>query len=62
MLDVDANSAKAVLQTLNGMLGLGVDLKNIEKLKADTERMLQEMEDASKTAQQKDMKPQSYIR
>jgi|SRR5271157_1776209 len=62
MLDVDANSAKAVLQVLNGMLHLGVDLKNMEKLKADTEKLLQEMEDASKTAQQKDMKPQSYIR
>jgi hypothetical protein len=62
MLDVDANSAKAVLQVLNKMLGLNVDLKNIEKLKADTEKFLQEMEDASKTAQQRDMKPQSYIR
>ena len=62
MLDVDANSAKAVLQVLSKMLGLGIDLKNIEKLKADTEKLLQEMEDATKTAQQTDLKPQSYIR
>ena len=62
MLDVDANSAKAVLQVLSRMLGLEINLNNIEKLKAETEKLLQDMEDASKIAQQKDMKPQSYIR
>ena len=62
LLDVDANSAKAVLQVLSRMLGLEIGLKNIEKLKADTEKLLQEMEEASRAAQQKDMKPQSYIR
>jgi uncharacterized protein len=62
MLDVDANSAKAVLQVLSKMLGLEIDLKNIEKLKADTEKLLQEMEDSTRAALQKDLKPQSYIR
>lgn len=62
MLNVDANSAKAVLQVMSKMLGIEIGLKNIDKLKADTEKLLQEMEEASKTAQQNDMKPQSYIR
>jgi len=48
MLDVDANSAKAVLEVLGKMLGIEVDMSNIEKLKEATEKMIKEIEDASR--------------
>ena len=34
---------------LNKLLGLNVNLGNMDKLKDETERMLKELEDASKT-------------
>lgn len=49
LLEVDANSSKAVLLVLNKLLGLNVNLGNMDKLKDETERMLKELEDASKT-------------
>lgn len=48
LLEVDANSAKAVLQVITKMLGIDVNLENIEKLKGETEKMLRELEEASK--------------
>ena len=48
LVDVDANSAKAVLQVINRLLGVGVNLDNIERLKVETEKMLKDMEDSSK--------------
>ncbi|VVB77016.1 PAC2 family protein [uncultured archaeon] len=62
MVEVDANSAKAVLQVLSRMLGIKVNLGSIEKIKANTEKLLKDMEESAKSAQQQDMKPQSYIR
>lgn len=44
MLDVDANSAKAVLQVIGKMLGIELKLTSIEKLKGETEKMLHELE------------------
>lgn len=46
MLDVDANSAKAVLQVIGKILGMKIELGSIEKLKAETEKMLGELEEA----------------
>ena len=48
LLDVDANSAKAVLQVINKLLGVGVDLENMDRLKTETEKMLKELEESSK--------------
>ena len=45
MLDVDANSAKAVLQVIGKMLGMEIKLGSIEKLKGETEKMLGELEE-----------------
>ena len=48
LVDVDANSAKAVLQVINKLLGVGVDLENMDRLKTETEKMLKELEESSK--------------
>jgi len=48
LLDVDANSAKVVLQVINKMLGMDINLDNIDKLKGETEKMLKELEDATR--------------
>ncbi|MDE1855048.1 MAG: proteasome assembly chaperone family protein [Candidatus Micrarchaeota archaeon] len=45
MLDVDANSAKAVLQVIGKLLGMEISLSSIEKLKGETEKMLKELEE-----------------
>ena len=49
LLEMDANSAKAVLEVLKKLLYLDVDLGDIEKIKKETERMLKEIEEATKT-------------
>ncbi len=51
MLEVDANSAKAVLQVIGKMLGVDIKLENIEKIKGETEKMLKEIEEAAKGMQ-----------
>lgn len=55
LLEVDANAAKAVLQVLCRMLGLDIELGDIEKLKNETEKMLTKLEEESR----KMMGPQS---
>ncbi len=47
MLEVDANSAKAVLEIIGKMLKMNIPLASIEKLKGETDRMLKEFEEAS---------------
>lgn len=49
MLDIDANSAKAVLQVIGKMLGREIKLGSIEKLRVETEMMMSKLEDASST-------------
>ncbi len=46
MLEIDANAAKAVLEKLKNMLKLDIDLSSIDKIKAETENLLKEMEKA----------------
>lgn len=45
MLDVDANSAKAVLQVIGKVLGMEIKLGSIDKLRGETEKMLGELSD-----------------
>ncbi len=45
MLDVDANSAKAVLQVIGKLIGKEIRLGSIEKLSGETEKMLGELAD-----------------
>lgn len=63
-LDIDANSAKAVLSTLEKILNVKVNLENIDKIKSETDKMLKEIEAASK-AQESPPSPKDnfpYIR
>ena len=46
-LEIDANAAKAVLEKLSAILGIEVDLSSIDKIKAETEKLLKEIEKAS---------------
>ena len=46
MLDVDANSAKAVLEVIGRILGVKFKMTDIENLKRETEKMLGELEAA----------------
>lgn len=48
LLDIDANSAKAVLDALKRILGIDIDLENMEKIKSETEKMLKDLEEANK--------------
>jgi uncharacterized protein (TIGR00162 family) len=45
MLDVDANSAKAVLQVVGKLIGREINPGSIEKLSGETERILSELEE-----------------
>ncbi len=65
MLEVDANSAKAVIDVMKNILHLDLDLKNIEKIKSETDKMLKSMMEAQANQEQgpppnKDV--MSYIR
>ncbi len=66
MLEIDANAAKAVLEKLKDILKLDVDLSSIDKIKAETETLLREMEKAGGAPgdQQPPLpsQPLSYIR
>ena len=67
LLDIDANSAKAVLDVLSKILGVNLNLQNMEKIKNETEKMLKDLEEASKSIAGGEGKPPSrdnlsYIR
>ncbi len=48
MLEVDANSAKSVLNVLSKILGIEIDLKDLEALQKETEKFIKSLEEASK--------------
>ncbi len=48
MLEVDANSAKVVLEVLKEMFGLDFGFEGIEKVKKETEAMIKQIEDAAR--------------
>ncbi len=63
MLEIDANAARAVLEKLKSMLDLDVDLSNIDRIKAETEKLLKEMERSQAGPEpQPPNQPLSYIR
>lgn len=62
LVEVDANSAKAVLGVINKMLGMEIKTDNLEKLRGETERMLKELEEASQGPHPEQEGKQSYIR
>ena len=51
LLDVDANSAKSVLKIVSKIMGITVNLTNMEHLQKETEKLLGDLADASKNPQ-----------
>lgn len=63
LIDVDANAAKAVLEILSKILGVKLDLSDIDKIRKETERMVKEMERTMAGAQPPPSKDNfTYIR
>ncbi len=63
LVDVDANASKAVLEILSKILGVKLDLSDIDKIGKETERMVKEMERAMAGAQPQPSKDNfTYIR
>ncbi len=52
MLEIDANSAKAVLEVLKKVLDIDINLENIEKIKKETEKLLKDIENVSRGIQE----------
>lgn len=48
LLEIDANAAKAVLNIMSKILDIDINLDNIEKIKAETEKIIKDIEEASK--------------
>ncbi len=51
VLEIDANAARAVLEVLKGVLDIKVNLDNIDKIKNETDKLIKELEAASKPAE-----------
>ncbi len=63
-LEIDANSSRAVLDVLKDVLNIKINLDNIDKIKAETDKLIKEMEEAAK-AQESQQAPKEnfpYIR
>lgn len=52
MLEIDANAAKAVLEVLKKVIEIDINLENIEKIKKETEKILKDIENVSRGAQE----------
>ncbi len=48
VLEIDANAARAVLEVLKNVLNIKVNLDNIDKIKSETDKLIKEIEAASK--------------
>ena len=48
LLEIDANAAKAVMETLNKILDININPSNLDKIKKETEKLMKELEEASK--------------
>ncbi len=46
LLEIDANSAKAVLECMKKMLNIDIKLTNLEKIKKETESLIKDIEEA----------------
>jgi uncharacterized protein (TIGR00162 family) len=62
LIDVDANSAKTVLEVLSKLLDIKIDLANMEKVRKETEKVLKNIEEAVKGAGQPSKENLTYIR
>lgn len=65
MLEIDANSARAVLEIMKEVIGVKINLDNIDKIKKETDRMIKEIEEATKAQSQEPQHPKEgfpYIR
>ncbi|MEM0201642.1 MAG: PAC2 family protein, partial [Candidatus Micrarchaeaceae archaeon] len=61
-LEVDANSARSVLNVINGLLGTKISTDNLEKIKKETEAMLSRFEELTKDEQKQSTENLTYIR
>ena len=52
VLEIDANAARAVLEVIKSILGVKINLENIDKIKNETDRMIKELEEAQKSVQE----------
>jgi uncharacterized protein (TIGR00162 family) len=63
MLDVDANSAKAVLEVVSKILNIKINTENLDKIKKETEAMIKAFEEAAEAPGQQPSKENfTYIR
>jgi len=51
LVEVDANAAKAVLEKLSSILGISIDLSDLESVKKETEKLMKTIEEAMKGAE-----------
>lgn len=61
LVDVDANAAKAVLEKISDILGIKIDLSDIESVKKETEKLIKNIEEAMK-GQEPSKENMTYIR
>jgi uncharacterized protein (TIGR00162 family) len=50
MLEIDANAAKSVLEIMKKLLDIDINLGNLDKIKQETEKIIKDMEEASRAA------------
>ena len=60
VLEIDANAARAVLEVIKNLLGVKINLENIEKIKKETDKMIKEIEEAQKTLQEGPMLKENF--
>lgn len=48
LLEIDANAAISVLRALKDILGININLENMDKIKRETEKIIKEMEQAQR--------------
>ena len=52
MLEIDANAAKAVLEVVKKIINIDINMENLEKIKTETEKIISDIENISKSAQE----------
>lgn len=62
MLEIDANAARAVLQVLKPLLDIKINLDNIDKIKNETDKLIKELEAATKAQEGQPKENFPYIR
>ncbi len=63
LLEIDANAAKAVLEVISSLLGVKINLENIDKIKKETDKIIKELEEQAKAQNPQQANPNvPYIR